>query len=176
MFLAISKSETNTCRRAYHRHVVSKRVFGTMDHWIWERLWHWCRRRHPKKNGHWIADRYFVREGTRGWVFQASRRVVKGRIVKRPWDKDRPYPTLRLMSDTKIKRHTKVKQDANPYDAEWEMYFEQRTGAQNERRPARQTSHVMGLAERTLPGVQRTSGPQPQLGGTSRGVPLPRWP
>ena len=110
----------------YHCHVVSKRVFGTMDHWIWERLWHWCRRRHPKKNGHWIADRYFVREGTRGWIFQASRRVVKGQIVKRPGDKDRPYPTLRLMADTKIKRHIKIKQDANPYDAEWELYFEQR--------------------------------------------------
>jgi RNA-directed DNA polymerase len=111
----------------YHRGVVSKRVFSTMDHWIWERLWRWCRRRHPRqKNRHWIADRYFVREGTRGWIFQASRCVVKGKIVKRPWDNDRPYPTLVLMSDTKIKRHIKIKQDANPYDPAWEMYFEER--------------------------------------------------
>lgn len=51
-------------QRLLVHHVVSKRVFGTLDHWIWERLWHWCRRRHPKKNGHWIADRYFVHEGT----------------------------------------------------------------------------------------------------------------
>ena len=28
--------------------------------------------------------------------------------------------------NTKIQRHIKIKQDANPYDAEWELYFEQR--------------------------------------------------
>jgi RNA-directed DNA polymerase len=112
----------------YHRHGASKRVFSAMDHWIWERLWHWCRRRHPKKNAHWIADRYFVRVGTRGWIFQASKRVVKGKIVDRPRcepDK-RPYPTLLNMADTPIVRHVKIRQDANPYDPEQEMYFEAR--------------------------------------------------
>ena len=106
--------DSEAVARRYEFNASSRATPPTMDHWIWQRLWHWCCRRHPKKNGHWIADRYFVREGTRGWVFQASRRVVKGKIVKRPWDKDRPYPTLRLMSDTKIKRHTKIKQNANP--------------------------------------------------------------
>jgi RNA-directed DNA polymerase len=136
----------------YHRHVVSKRVFCTMDYWLWERLWRWCRRRHPKKNGHWIADRYFVREGTRGWIFQASRRVVKGKIVKRPWDQDRPYPTLLSMADTKIKRHRKIKQDANPYDPEWELYFEERI--------TRKLKHYLRGKPRTLWVLQDGTCPE----------------
>lgn len=136
----------------YHRHVVSKRVFCTMDYWLWERLWRWCRRRHPKKNGHWIADRYFVREGTRGWIFQASRRVVKGKIVQRPRPDDRPYPTLLFVADTKIKRHRKVKQDANPYDPEWELYFEERI--------TRKLKHYLRGKPRTLWVLQDGTCPE----------------
>jgi RNA-directed DNA polymerase len=75
-----------------------------------------------------IADRYFVRVGTRGWIFQASKRVVKGKIVDRPRCEPgkRPYPTLLNMADTPIVRHVKIRQDANPYDPEQEMYFEAR--------------------------------------------------
>ena len=136
----------------YHRHKVSKRVFCTMDHWLWERLWRWCRRRHPKKNGHWIADRYFVREGTRGWIFQASQRVVKGKIVQRPRLDDRPYPTLLFMADTKIQRHRKIKQDANPYDPEWEMYFEERI--------TRKLKQYLRGKPRTLWGLQEGICPE----------------
>lgn len=112
----------------YHRHVISSRIFSAMDTWIWERVWHWCCRLHPKKNRHWIANRYFAREETRSWVFQASKRVVKGKIVDRPGCQDgkRPYPTLLKMADTPIVRHVKIRQDANPYDPEQELYFEER--------------------------------------------------
>ena len=111
----------------YHRHVVSKNVFDSLDQWLWRSLWRWCRRRHPKKNAHWVADRYFVREGTRGWIFQASQHVVKGRIRRLPLPEDgRRYPTLFRMSDTKIVRHIKIRQDAHPYDPAYELYFEER--------------------------------------------------
>ena len=33
---------------------------------------------------------------------------------------------LVLASDTPIKRHTKIKSDANPFDPAWELYFEER--------------------------------------------------
>ena len=101
----------------YHRHVVSRYIFHKMDHWIWERLWHWCCRRHPrKKNRHWIAKCYFVRQGTRGWIFQASQRVVKGKIIRRAYQKGDPPPTLQMLTDILIVRHVKIKHDANPYD------------------------------------------------------------
>jgi hypothetical protein len=36
--------------RNYHRHVVSKRTFGRVDHNIFSSLWKWARRRHPNKS------------------------------------------------------------------------------------------------------------------------------
>ena len=112
----------------YHHHVMSKDIFYEMDSWIWRRIWHWCCRRHPKKNGRWIAERYFEHVDSRRWVFQASKRVVQGKIVAapRPGRGNRPYSTLLQMGDTKIVRHVKVQQDAHPYDPAYELYFEER--------------------------------------------------
>ena len=36
--------------------------------------------------------------------------------------------TLAKASDTPIRRHTKIKGDANPFDPQWEPYFEDRLG------------------------------------------------
>ena len=33
-----------------------------------------------------------------------------------------------MAADTKIIRHTKIRQGANPYDSEWQTYFEEREG------------------------------------------------
>src|SRR3954451_20445363 len=35
----------------YHRYAASKRTFTYVDHRIFQMLWRWCRRRHPKKTG-----------------------------------------------------------------------------------------------------------------------------
>src|SRR6202007_3264744 len=37
----------------YHRHAVSKRTFGRVDHAFFSSLWQWARRRHPNKNLRW---------------------------------------------------------------------------------------------------------------------------
>src|SRR5579864_6628463 len=34
----------------YHRHVVSKRAFNRVDHFIFYKLWQWARRRHPNQD------------------------------------------------------------------------------------------------------------------------------
>jgi RNA-directed DNA polymerase len=39
---------------------------------------------------------------------------------------------ISLAYDTPIKRHTKVKSEANPYDPAWEVYFEERLGLKME--------------------------------------------
>ena len=60
-------------------------------------LWHWAKRRHPEKSKHWIADKYWHSDGNRKRVFSEG-------------DKQ-----LKLLSDTKVIRHTKLKLDMNPY-------------------------------------------------------------
>ncbi len=54
----------------YHSHVISKKIFSDMDHFLWKLLWKWAKRRHPNKNLQWIKNRYFVRINKRDWIFQ----------------------------------------------------------------------------------------------------------
>ena len=80
----------------YHRHIVAKRIYQRLDSILWNMLWKWAKRRHPNKGHRWIARQYWHTEGTRNWVFLTSAKLVR-------------------FSDTKIRRHTMVKLDANPY-------------------------------------------------------------
>ena len=101
----------------YHRNQVAKDIFQKVDHLIWERLWKWACRRHPRKPLRWIEDRYFIRQGLRNWVFGTR---ISGE------DGERKVVKLVNASDTPIRRHTKIKGEANPFDPAWEQYFEGR--------------------------------------------------
>ena len=101
----------------YHRHVVSKRVFNSIDTFIFRTLWQWARRRHPNKNASWVRRKYFRTEKGRNWVFFGEVTGRKGRQKE---------IRLEKMADTPIRRHVKIKSQANPYDPAWEMYFEKR--------------------------------------------------
>jgi RNA-directed DNA polymerase len=103
----------------YHRHVVSKRTFNRVDYDIFSSLWRWARRRHPKKNQRWIKKKYFEQRGTRNWIFTGEMRADEGQPFK-IW--------LLSASATPIRRHVKVRSDANPYDPAYETYFEKREG------------------------------------------------
>jgi RNA-directed DNA polymerase len=101
----------------YHRHAASKRTFVRVDHEIFSGLWRWARRRHRNKSLGWIKKKYFERSGDRNWCFIGEMRDDQGQ----------PYKVrLRLASDTPIRRHVKVRSDANPYDPAYETYFEKR--------------------------------------------------
>jgi RNA-directed DNA polymerase len=101
----------------YHRHVVSKTTFFHVDTAIFKVLWSWATRRHPKKPGRWIATKYFRTRNGRNWTFVGTR-VGKG---------GQPHElTLCRAGDVPIKRHVKIKGTANPYDPQWEVYFEER--------------------------------------------------
>jgi RNA-directed DNA polymerase len=104
----------------YHRHVVSKRIFGRVDHAIFSSLWQWARRRHPNKSPRWFKPKYFDRRGNRDWSFFGETCDDEGRPTK-VW--------LYYAKSTPIKRHVKVKGEANPYDPTYETYFEEREGA-----------------------------------------------
>jgi RNA-directed DNA polymerase len=101
----------------YHRHACSKRIFAYVDHWIIRKLWRWCRQRHRQKPAKWIKKKYFKRFGNIDWVFTGTIKDEKGRS----------YPICLLSAGRmSIQRHVKVRGEANPYDPEWEMYFEER--------------------------------------------------
>ena len=104
----------------YHRHVVSKRIFGHVDRNIFSCLWQWARRRHPNKPSRWVKTKYFERRVDCNWAFFAETCDDEGRPTK-VW--------LFHAESTPIKRHVKVKGEANPYDPTYETYFEEREGA-----------------------------------------------
>jgi RNA-directed DNA polymerase len=89
----------------YHRHVVSKVLFAKMDHAIFQCLWRWAKRRHPNKPPGWIRQTYFTRVAHNHWVFFGTTITSQG--------KTREHRLIRL-AYTPIKRHTKVKAQANP--------------------------------------------------------------
>lgn len=104
----------------YHRHVVSKKTFSRTDHEIHKALWRWAKRRHHNKNSHWIKAKYFRYFQGRNWVFF-------GQVI----DKDGNRQEVRLVSASRTitRWHPKVKSAANPYDPNWEHYFEKRLDA-----------------------------------------------
>ncbi len=104
----------------YHRHVVSKRTFGRVAHTIFSNLWQWARRRHPNKPSRWVKAKYFERRRGRDWTFFDETCDDEGRPNK-VW--------LYNAKSTPIKRHVKVKGEANPYNPTYETYFEEREGA-----------------------------------------------
>lgn len=105
----------------YHKPDAAKKTFGSVDKEIWKCLWNWAIRRHPNKGKRWIKDRYFKNIGTRRWVFAAQATEAS------PESKIR-WVQLAKASDTKIRRHVKIKGRANPFDPQWESYFEERLG------------------------------------------------
>ena len=105
----------------YHRHVVSKRTFTKVDHALFKALWRWSKRRHPNKSHRWIRAKYFKAIGHRQWSFYGSLKNRDGESYK---------VHLYHLPGIPIKRHTKIKRIANPYDPAWEIYFEKRLGLQ----------------------------------------------
>ncbi|WP_220196567.1 group II intron maturase-specific domain-containing protein [Ktedonospora formicarum] len=96
----------------YHQHVVSAEIFSSVDDAIYQRLRQWMKRRHPKKSNEWITKKYFKTIEGNNWVFYGE---VDGREYY-----------FAETAHVPIKRHVKVKGEANPYDPVWESYYEKR--------------------------------------------------
>jgi RNA-directed DNA polymerase len=99
--------------------VASKATFGAVDSAIFKALWRWAKRRHPEKSRAWVRTKYFHTRGGNQWVFTGEVPGSKG-----------TSETVWLFSASKmpIVRHSKVREQANPYDPCWEVYFEERLG------------------------------------------------
>ena len=103
----------------YHAHNASKQTFSMVDNQIWQCLWRWARRRHPKKGGKWIYSRYFHLVEQRTWTFAVPRYSQES-------TSEYDYILLERASNREIKRFVKIKSEANPFALEWQMYFEER--------------------------------------------------
>ncbi len=95
----------------YHRHVICGEAFGQLDNYVWRRMYRWAKRRHPNKTGRWIAERYFPHRKGESWRFT---------------DPKTGKQLIRVQETVKAQRHLKIKGEANPFDREWDEYFQRR--------------------------------------------------
>ena len=99
----------------YHRHVVSSEVFARVDTYVYEQLWRMLHRRHSNKSKGWLIKKYWTATGKK-WVFSVKNKYKgKTHICK----------VLRICS-IGIKRHIKIKADANPYLRKYRRYYWER--------------------------------------------------
>jgi hypothetical protein len=98
----------------YYRGGVSKEVFNYVDHRVWQYLWRWAKRRHPRKSTKWIKDKYFHQIGIGKWVFAHKSKDRR----------DNPF-WLKLygVASTPIVRHIKVKGKASPDNPDLREYW-----------------------------------------------------
>lgn len=102
----------------YYQHTCAKKTFNYVDDQIFKALWRWVGRRHSRKSGGWRKRKYFRQEANKNWIFSA-RTLVKGKARKKWLD-------LTKASNVPIKRHIKIRADANPYDPKYDDYFKGR--------------------------------------------------
>jgi RNA-directed DNA polymerase len=107
----------------YHRHIVAGKVFGKVDNCIYEHLWRWMRRRHPRKRKSWLVSKYW--SGGDPWRFSAVEKKKDGKVRK--------YELIRAHS-IGIERHVKIRGDANPFDLKYQAYFSKRCQKRKKKR------------------------------------------
>jgi len=100
----------------YHQRICARKTYEKIDHEIFKILWNWSKRRHPNKGLHWIKEKYFKSKGTRQWCF-TTKVKKKDKVVTEE---------LFQSSNIPIRRHKKIKGEANPFDKEWRSYFAER--------------------------------------------------
>jgi RNA-directed DNA polymerase len=104
----------------YHRFGAATASFVRYDWQVFRALMYWARRRHNDASKDFLHRKYFLRRGQRRLLFG----VKHGRVLR-----DGRIRNLYLALATDLKcstRWSKIRGDANPYDAEYEEYFIQR--------------------------------------------------
>jgi len=120
----------------YHRSVTARETFERVDSEIWRTLWNWAKRRHPEKRTVWIKEKYFKTTGHRHWVFateDSEQSCLNGKPL---------MTSLFYASDTPIKRHIKIRGEANPFDPQFNTYFEERSTSKLRDKLKRRNDHV----------------------------------
>jgi len=100
----------------FYRHSVASRTFSYVDSQIFKSLYRWTKRRHPNKSKTWIVKKYFQVGGTLNWKFHGQLKI-EGR---------KPHLQIAQMVTIPIRRHLKIQGGANPYDTNYDDYFQRR--------------------------------------------------
>jgi RNA-directed DNA polymerase len=100
----------------YYRSCVAKEIFNDIDTVVFDALWKMLKSKHQKKSLRWIRNKYFTRIGERSWCFFCK---VKTKTEVKIY-------TLIKGAKTKIRRHTKIKGKATPFDEDFNEYFASR--------------------------------------------------
>ncbi|KAA6333792.1 Group II intron-encoded protein LtrA [termite gut metagenome] len=101
----------------YYQHGATRDAFHWADHQIFNALWQWAKRRHSKEGKRWIADKYWHVAKGNGWHFTSYFKKPKGK---------QDSLTLKKLSNIHFIQYTQIKGDANPFDPEYDKYFDQR--------------------------------------------------
>jgi len=120
----------------YYRSSVSSKVFSLIDNEIYLALMRWALKRHARKGKRWIVNKYFTAFGGNRWRFHS--------IIKDKTGKKKPL-YLKNASDTKIRRHVKIKSAATPFNPLYKEYFEQREEKRIRRKTISNIAHYAGL-------------------------------
>ena len=102
----------------YHRHIVAMETFKKVEWVLRNSLWRWAKRRHPEKSARWTFQRYWrPLGGKRVFAADTGKRTPSGQPL---W--------LKLVNPTQIsiRRHVKIRAEANPFAPDWRDYFEDR--------------------------------------------------
>jgi RNA-directed DNA polymerase len=97
----------------YYRTGVSQKAFNLLDCLLFKKLWQWGVHRHSKKSKGWVKNKYWHTIGQNRWTF--CKIYEDG------------YYLLHRHSRINIRRHTKVKGNASPYDGNF-IYWSTRMG------------------------------------------------
>lgn len=98
----------------YYRASVASTAFSYVDKKVFEEMWRMLKRRHTNKPKGWLIKKYYQMHKGNRWTFCAKFQ-----------NKSKEHKTAYLLSlsNIKIRRHTKIKSDANPYNPGYKDYF-----------------------------------------------------
>ena len=101
----------------YYRTSVSSKVFSRIDSYVCQSIMRMMYKRHARKGKRWIVKKYFTTVKGNCWRFYCMIKDKAGGL--------KPL-YLKNASDTKIRRHVKIKSGARVFDPLYKEYFEQR--------------------------------------------------
>jgi RNA-directed DNA polymerase len=102
----------------YHRHIVAMATFKQVEWVMRNSLWRWAKRQHRGKSAHWVFQRY--------WRPVGGKKVFAAVTGERTPDGKPRWLKLVNPTETGIRRHVKIRAEANPFASEWRDYFEDR--------------------------------------------------
>ena len=95
----------------YHKSICAKKTFNQLGNFLFWQLWKWAKYQHGNQNHGWIFKRYFK-----------NNHFTDNLITKKGTAQVRLY----RMAYVPIRYHVKIRGLANPYDTQYDEYFEKR--------------------------------------------------